>query len=629
MGHLSGCNKGRKKMLMIVYNFIVLPIVSCTMLKYCYGMFIHKLIKTGIVFLGLICISIPGKPQALPICIDGLYGDWENAFLFQEDEQLIGEDIDFLKFTVTNDNDFLFIKIDFSTEIDLTDNNEIYLDIDTDNNLSTGWQINGIGSEMDWNFGQKYGYLNEGSTWEYISFSDIQLRVLPTITSTSFEIAIGRHIKPNGNDYLFTSDTIKLCFANYITNGDIIPNEGELFTYIFDNSNVEPPDPILLQKDDDDLVRLMSYNIKNDFVNNIGGLDDPERLPGLSRIFTAIAPDIITINECWNTTATTAKNFLDTNLPTGNANGWYSVKQDGANIIASKYPIVQSWLVYPGKRITACLVELPEIYKHDILVVGAHFSCCDNDIGRQLEADAFVSFMLDAKTTGGDIDLPQNTPFVLMGDLNLVGLSQQLTTLISGDIQNTATFGSGGPPDWDNSDIEDLISRQTDKRMAYTWRNDEGSYPPGRLDYMIFSNSVTEVEKAFTLQTEVMTQGRLDQYGLAEYDTRNSSDHFPKVADFILEKSLSIETLNSPDSKLKIYPNPATNWLEVKFFANLITAGSTICVVDIYGDKVFESTVPATKHSVRIDVRNWAKGLYFIRLSVQGGNIARAKFIVE
>ena len=55
-----------------------------------------------------------------------------------------------------------------------------------------------------------------------------------------------------------------------------------------------------------------------------------------------------------------------------------------------------------------------------------------------------------------------------MGDLNLVGDRQQLTTLVTGEIINTQLFGNGGPPDWDETDLEDLISQQTDKRTAYT-----------------------------------------------------------------------------------------------------------------------------------------------------------------
>ncbi len=567
--------------------------------------------KDAILVLIFCLFTVGAKPQALPIYIDGTYNDWETAEHYVEDELLPGENIDFLKFTVTNDNDFLFIKVDFSNEIDLTENNEIYLDIDADNDPSTGWQINGIGSEMDWNFGQRFGYLNEGGSWEFIEFPDIQLRVLPTVTSTSFEIAIGRHVKPNGTDFLFTGDTIKLCFTNYVTNGDNIPNPGEYFTYVFDNTNVDPSEPILLEKEDDDFLRLMCYNIKNDFENNIGGLDDPERIPGLARIFTALTPDIVTINECWNTTTTTAKDFLDLHLPVGNGNGWYANKLDLANITASRYPIIETWQVHPDRRITACLIDLPATFQKDILVISAHFKCCDDDETRQMEADAFVSFILDAKTPGGIIDLPENTPFVLMGDLNLVGLSQQLTTLLSGDIQDVNTFGQGAPPDWDNSNLEDLISRQSDKRMAYTWRNDWGSYPPGRLDFMIYSNSVLEVEKAYTLQTEIMPMYRLQSYGLDEYDTRNSSDHFPKVTDFTFKDISAIDMAEKPDLNLEVYPVPSTGIVNITSNLKL----GNLNIYDSKGEIVGKEYIDA--YSYQLDSSQLPKGIYLIHIETE------------
>lgn len=559
--------------------------------------------------------------QSLPIYIDGTFGDWENAQQSVEDE-ISGEDIDFTKFTVTNDNNFLFIKIEFSQEIDLTEDNEVYLDIDADNNPETGWSINGIGAELDWNFGQRFGYLNEDNSTEYVYFNDIQLRLLPTVTSNIFEIAVGRHVKPNGTDYLFNSDTIKLCFTNDVSNGDKIPEGGQTFTYVFDNTYVPPPEPILLPREDNDFLRLMSYNIQNDFENDIGGLDDPDRIPGLERIFTAISPDIITINECWNTSQSTAQEFLNSNLPTGTEMGWYTNKMDEANITASRYPILQSWLVLPGRRLTACLIDLPDIYKNDILVVSAHLKCCDGDYTRQLEADAFVSFILDAKTTGGDIDLPENTPFVLMGDLNLVGLSQQLKTLLYGDIQNTNTFGPGAPPDWDDSNLEDLISRQTDKRMAYTWRNDWGSYPPGRLDFMIYTNSVMEVDKAFTLQTEVMPQERLDLYGLLEFDTRTSSDHFPKVADFILEKELAIETNSKPAYKVDIYPNPTRNKINIH---SEITV-SSIKVYDMTGHLISMQAV--SSKFLQLNTSHLRQGIYILKIITEKGSIIK-QLIIE
>ena len=130
--------------------------------------------------------------------------------------------------------------------------------------------------------------------------------------------------------------------------------------------------------------------------------------------------------------------------------------------------------------------------------------------------------------------MPAGTPFMLLGDLNLVGDSQQLRTLVSGETVNVSEFGDGGPPDWDDSNLEDLLSVQTDKRTAYTWRNDGSSFSPGRLDFMIYTGSVMNVEKAYTLQTNVMPPERLAANGLLKGDTGLASDHLPKVADFTL-----------------------------------------------------------------------------------------------
>ncbi|MCB0760423.1 MAG: thrombospondin type 3 repeat-containing protein [Flavobacteriales bacterium] len=81
---------------------------------------------------------------------------------------------------------------------------------------------------------------------------------------------------------------------------------------------------------------------------------------------------------------------------------------------------------------------------------------------------------------------------------------------------------------------------QTDKRMAYTWRDDAGgSYPPGRLDFIIFSDAVMTAEKSFTLQTEIMPPARLALYGLSTNSTSNASDHFPVTADFSLAMAVA------------------------------------------------------------------------------------------
>jgi endonuclease/exonuclease/phosphatase family metal-dependent hydrolase len=345
---------------------------------------------------------------------------------------------------------------------------------------------------------------------------------------------------PNGSDPLFSSSSIKIFFRDNDTNGDWMPNNGEVFEYTFDETPTPPVDLIEINKENPAFLRVMNYNVLND------GLTDPVSQVYFTRILQAVQPDIICFNELWNTTAAQVQTLLDNILPLQNGGSWNTVKLDNGNVTASRYPIIQSWLIFSGQRITASLIDLPLEFEKNVMVINAHYSCCGADENRQQQADATVAFILDAKSPGGIIYLSENTPFVLIGDLNLVGLRQQLTTLVTGEIMNTQMFGDGAPPDWDETDLEDIIAQQTDKRTAYTWRNDNSSFPPGRLDFQIYSNSVMSMEKVFGIQTGVMSPARLAQYGLLQFDTRNASDHLPKVTDYSINLSTDVADNHIP-----------------------------------------------------------------------------------
>ena len=486
--------------------------------------------------------------QSLPIFLDGRTDDWNIPVPTYIDTENDGNFYDFKYFSVTNDEQFLFIKIKITPFIKLLEDNQIAIFIDGDNNSSTGFPINGIGADLRFNFGARNGF--NYHTNSSITHSNIKFRSLPTVTDTVFEIAIGRQFIPPANG----TGTIKILFVDFAANGDRMPDNGDTFEYTFDETPTLPLIPIELTKEDTSLLRVMNWNVYND------GFTDPNREQYYNRILQAINPDILAFNEMWNSTAIQVQNRLNSILPIQNGN-WSAVKLDGGNITASRYPILQNWLVYPGQRITASLIDLPERFEKNILVINCHYKCCggaSNDATRQREVDATIKFILDAKSAGGVIDLPENTPILITGDLNLVGDRQQLITLLTGEIINIQLFGNGAAPDWDNTDLEDIISSQTDKRTAYSWRNDQSTFPPGRLDFQIFSNSVVIVEKQFMLQTEIMNQARLNLYGLQQFDTKNASDHFPKVTDvsFDLPTSVKNEFVMSDFLLEQNYPNP-------------------------------------------------------------------------
>ena len=557
--------------------------------------------------------------QSLPIFLDGRTDDWNVPVPTYIDSENDGNVYDFKYISVTNDEEFLFFRLKITPFITLLDDNQLSIFIDGDNNSSTGFQINGIGAELRFNFGTRDGTIYYNGTIS-ITHSDIEYRSLPTYSDTVYEIAIGRQFIPPSNG----TGTIKIFLIDYSTNGDWMPNAGETFSYTFDETPTEPLIPTELNREDTTFLRIMDWNVLND------GLIDPQRQPSFTRLLQAINPDIMCFNECFNSSAVQVKDAISQMLPGTN---WNAVKMDAGNVTVSKYPILQNWLVYPGHRITASLIDLPEWYGKDFLVIDSHLKCCSgqvNDDKRQLEADATIAFILDAKTPGGVIDLPAETPFAIMGDLNLVGDRQQLITLLTGEIINTPIFGNGGPPDWDNTNLEDLLSRQSDKRTAYTWRNDGSSYPPGRMDYQIYSNSVINVEKDFVIQTEVMSIPRLNEYGLLQFDTRTASDHFPKVADLSFNPITSVTHKNylAEFELEQNYPNPFNPSTSIEF--RIPESGFvSLKVYDILGNNVatlFNNYLFVGKHKVDFNASGLPSGIYFYQLKT--GNYLETKKMI-
>jgi hypothetical protein len=75
------------------------------------------------------------------------------------------------------------------------------------------------------------------------------------------------------------------------------------------------------------------------------------------------------------------------------------------------------------------------------------------------------------------------------------------------------------------------------------------------------------VEKDYIIQTEVMSQGRLNEYGFQQLDTRTASDHFPKVTDFNLDPITNVNAVAElNDFKLEQnYPNPFNPATNIEF----------------------------------------------------------------
>src|SRR5688572_15802699 len=272
----------------------------------------------------------------------------------------------------------------------------------------------------------------------------------------------------------------------------------------------------LLERADPEALRLVSYNVR---WNSIFPEVDARRAERFARLARALDPDVLCLQEIgvhpeeldrpdarrWS--AADVVELLEVLLP--GRGGWHAF-QGGDNVIASRFALsrTRSRTRPEAERSQAiALVDLPdERFAVDLYLLSNHFKCCDPerfDALRQQQADAIAAWLRDLRSPGGAEDLPRGTPFAVVGDLNLVGSLRPLETLLAGDVHDERRYGADFAPDWDASALSDLRPLHNARAGAPDWTWDGGSerFPPSRLDFVVYSDSVLEVAHSLVLDT--------------------------------------------------------------------------------------------------------------------------------
>jgi len=215
-----------------------------------------------------------------------------------------------------------------------------------------------------------------------------------------------------------------------------------------------------------------------------------------------------------------------------------------------------------------------------------------------------------------------------------VGYRQQVETLRIGDIVDENEYGDDFPPDWDASNIVDLFSRHTHKRMGYTWRSDGSSFNPGKLDYIFYSDATIDTGKHYILNTLALDNETLSEYGLVWDDTQEASDHLPRVFDISLDPSVEIINENPVPIKFAIvnnYPNPFNpiTTITVDFETN---CNMSLQVFDINGrliDSLFDGEIESGTREFHWNGNSQPSGVYFIKLSSSDYNQTRKMVLLK
>lgn len=302
-------------------------------------------------------------------------------------------------------------------------------------------------------------------------------------------------------------------------------------------------------------IRVMSWNVKANSIFPPNGV----RQESFARIVRAIDPDVIALQEVLRRELVAElTQLMNEYIPLENGGSWH-VHGVSDNALVSRYPM--RWrggeraVPYPLPQFgvpdfylgfASVLVDLPERFgATDLLLVATHKKSggdTEDVRQRQIHADTIVRWMRDIRDSDQSEDVADNTPVVILGDMNAVPNAslQPLETLLTGDIADEKTFGPDFRIDWDGTDMADANpSHNGLNHEYYTWRNDGEPFPPSALDRILFTDSVMTVRRGFVMNTMTMSPEDLANLGLQKTDAlygRDPSyyDHLPLVVDFVL-----------------------------------------------------------------------------------------------
>jgi len=500
-----------------------------------------KLLLPRIIYPILLCISLnffllPNSTYAgtsLAVTIDGDTQEWNGLSPTATDS--VGDvaygDIDFKKLWIANDEEALYLLIEVKRETILQNptsyaaGNDIILYIDGDNSSSTGSPISGIGADLIIEFGYKSATLYPGGS---LSLNEVGLLSGPTHSADTFEIKIPFDVRPDFGTpvHVITAPTIKLLFIES-SGTDRIPNTGSI-AYSLSTQSVPPPDPISFTRMNAKDIRILSHNVLN---------STPVTNPApFKRYLNAFQPDIIGFQELSGWTANQAKSFIESILPTGPGEQWNAIQIDDI-ITISRWQIISYAFIDNN---LAVLIKLPaDRSSHNLVLFNAHTPASDNDAGRDYEHDHISATWRNLLNNAGPFTIKPDDAVVMLGDFNMVGYVRQLKTLRDGDIIDNVTWGVDFSPGRQNGSLISVPLRHSHTRSKYTWRRDSGSYTPGKLDYILFSDDVATLKRNFALYTPEVPSGVLNTYGILSQDSVDASDHLVIITDLEFERKSS------------------------------------------------------------------------------------------
>jgi endonuclease/exonuclease/phosphatase family metal-dependent hydrolase len=487
-----------------------------------------------------------------PVAIDGQFDDWSGvAAALIDPLDAPDAPLDIGEIRITHDDSFVHIFTDLTREVCIQQlDGMLHMVLDVDGEAETGVEVHGLPgadivitlSPMSRSHGESrhMGVGLVSLTYQPpdpeemqppgappLSPYDVGFTFGPTHASAQFEFRMQRKAAMPQTPELFTGDVLRLRLIHTDTEGNVLDTT-DVMTHALTVAPATNPGDVAhadavsgdpLAKAGPSIRRVVSFNAQNSKM-----LQDAERA---GRVMRALNPDVILLQELTERTrADEVESLLNRHAPPAKGRWRVHIGEGGGNLrsaVATHLPfeLVESLRVvsYPDRpdRYIREAAVLIDVEGRPLLAMSVHLRCCGGATGPEEETRRIEVAQLRGAIDPLRVKLGLDG-VIIGGDFNLVGTREPLDMLV--------LFG-----DLDNSNLAVAQPYQLDGRTNVTWTDRTQPFVPGRLDYVVTSDSSLETTQEFVFDSAHLPPRWLEHHNLQAADSAVLSDHRPLVID--------------------------------------------------------------------------------------------------
>ncbi|RNC80652.1 MAG: endonuclease/exonuclease/phosphatase family protein [Phycisphaera sp.] len=425
------------------------------------------------------------------------------------------------------DEYYLYVRFSAGEAITPQSNNEtLVVSLDVDATQTTGHPTGEMGIDLEISFSPPYeGRIGNGTQVMAITPDGERVKLAPGLLDISvspshasewFEMRIARRVPaelllPEAG--LLTSGRVRGKLSMFNASGKRVAEAPEFGAMLPEAAQRTKRVRASVPPKSLGSVRIVSYNVLNS-----SPMDEPEPF---SRILRALDPDIVLVQEWYDTPADELGSWFNMHLPISGR--WRAVTGEGRGVaVISRLDLAAigpTGLVIAPEgedRTVRVMPALAETPIGTMAVASVHLKCCGSLDSREdklrIAESRAIAQMMEEQTR----DIGPHVR-VVAGDFNLVGGTEPLYSLVRG-------FDSDGT----NAAVATPFV--LGDNAMYTWTSPTSRFLPSRLDFAVYSDSSAVLERSFVFDPARLSPEVVNSLNLDELDAM-VSDHRPVVID--------------------------------------------------------------------------------------------------